>query len=52
MINMLKSWELAIKDKVGASQFKMSSLDPSKKHAFESTEKVKSREFWIGLDKD
>jgi len=52
MISILKDWNLAIKDKVGASQFKISSLDPSKKHAFNSSEKVKGKEFEIFFDKD
>lgn len=48
---MLKEWNLAIKEKVGASQFRISGLEPSKKHEFVSREKVKGREFEIYLEK-
>ena len=48
---MLKEWNLMIKEKVGASQFRISELEPSKKHAFISREKVKGKEFEIGFDK-
>ena len=48
---MLKEWNLAIKEKVGASQFRVSELEPSRKHAFVSNEKVKGKEFEIYLEK-
>ena len=48
---MLKDWNLVIKEKVGASQFRISELEPSKKHAFVSKEKVKGKEFEIFLEK-
>ncbi|MBI2659013.1 class I tRNA ligase family protein, partial [Candidatus Woesearchaeota archaeon] len=48
---MLKEWNLVIKEKVGASQFRISELEPSRKHAFTSNEKVKSKEFNIEFDK-
>ena len=48
---MLKVWNLVIKEKVGASQFRISELEPSKKHAFVSNEKVKGKEFEIHLEK-
>lgn len=48
---MLKVWTLMIKEKVGASQIRISELEPSKKHSFVSSEKVKGKEFEIGLDK-
>ncbi|MBI2558075.1 isoleucine--tRNA ligase [Candidatus Woesearchaeota archaeon] len=48
---MLSEWTLVIKEKVGASQFRISDLEPSKKHAFVSREKVKGKEFEIGFDK-
>ncbi|MEK6837764.1 MAG: class I tRNA ligase family protein, partial [Nanoarchaeota archaeon] len=48
---MLKEWNLVIKEKVGASQFRISELEPSKKHAFTSSEKVKGREVEINLEK-
>jgi len=49
--DMLKGWNLVIKEKVGASQFRISEMEPSKKHAFVSNEKVKGKEFEIGFDK-
>lgn len=49
---MLREWVLMIKEKVGASQIRVSELEPSKKHAFVSNEKVKGKEFEIGFDKD
>ncbi len=48
---MLSEWNLAIKEKVGASQFRISDLEPSRKHEFVSMEKVKGKEFEIGFDK-
>ncbi|MBI2660377.1 class I tRNA ligase family protein, partial [Candidatus Woesearchaeota archaeon] len=48
---MLKDWNVVIKEKVGASQLRISELEPSKKHAFVSKEKVKGKEFEIGFDK-
>ncbi len=48
---MLKEWNLVIKEKVGASQFRISELEPSRKHAFVSREKVKGKEFEIGFDR-
>jgi len=48
---MLTEWSLTIKEKVGASQFRISELEPSKKHAFASKEKVKGKEFEIFLEK-
>ncbi len=48
---MLSEWTLVMKEKVGASQFRISELEPSKKHEFVSREKVKGKEFEIGFDK-
>ena len=48
---MLKEWTIIIKEKVGASQFRISELEPSKKHPFISKEKVKNKEFEIHLEK-
>ncbi|MBI2649875.1 class I tRNA ligase family protein [Candidatus Woesearchaeota archaeon] len=48
---MLKDWSIVIKEKVGASQFRISELEPSRKHAFVSNEKVKGKEFEIHLEK-
>jgi len=48
---ILKEWNLVIKEKVGASQFRISELEPSRKHAFISAEKVKGKEFEIHLEK-
>ena len=44
---MLNDWKLAIKDKVGASAMKISSLEPSREHRWKSKEKVKDKEFEI-----
>ena len=41
----------SIKEKVGASVLKISSLNPSKEHAFSSNEKVKDKEFELFLDR-
>jgi len=49
---MLKDWQLMIKEKTGASQFKISELDPSKEHEFVSSEKVKGKEFVLYLERD
>ena len=49
--SMLKNWNLAIKEKVGASQLRISEMEPSKKHASISREKVKGKEFEIHFDK-
>ena len=48
---MLDSWSAIIKEKVGASQFRISELEPSKKHEFSSSETVKGKEFEIYLEK-
>ena len=48
---MLKEWNLVIKEKVGASQFRISELEPSKKHAFVSNEEVKGKKFVVHLEK-
>ncbi len=48
---MLDAWNAVIKEKVGASQFRISELEPSKKHAFASNETVKGKEFAIYLEK-
>ncbi|MBI2656084.1 isoleucine--tRNA ligase [Candidatus Woesearchaeota archaeon] len=49
---MLKEWNLVIKEKVGASQFRISEMEPSKKHAYVSAEKVKGKEFEIHFDRE
>ncbi|HLC62171.1 MAG TPA: isoleucine--tRNA ligase [Candidatus Nanoarchaeia archaeon] len=49
---MLKEWAVVIKEKVGASQFRISEMEPSKTHEFVSKEKVKGKEFEIGLEKE
>ena len=49
---MLKEWNLVIKEKVGASQFRISEMEPSKKHSFISSEKVKGKEFELHFDKE
>ncbi len=48
---MLREWNLVIKEKVGASQYRVSELEPSKEHEFISKEKVKNKEFEIHFDK-
>lgn len=50
--DMLKEWNLVIKEKVGASQLRVSELEPSKKHAYISSEKVKGKEFEIHFDRE
>ncbi len=49
---MLKEWSLHIKEKVGASQFRISEMEPSRKHSHFSKEKVKGKEFEIHFDKE
>jgi isoleucyl-tRNA synthetase len=51
LLEMLKPWNLVIKEKVGASQFKISELEPSKAHATISKEKVKGKEFTIYFER-
>ena len=41
----------AIKGKVGASSLKISDLKPSKKHKYESRERVRDKKFELFLDK-
>jgi len=48
--NMLKKYEKAIKEKVGAKVIKISDLDPSRKHKFNSIEKVKDFKIEIFFD--
>jgi len=52
LLSMLKPWNLVIKEKVGASQFKISELEPSRKHSTISAEKVKGKEFEIHFDRE
>jgi len=47
---MLKSWADNIKEKVGASQIKISSKEPAKAHRFNTKEKVKDINFDISID--
>ena len=49
---ILKDWLVQIKSKVSASQMKVSSLEPNKKHEHSSKESIKGREFEIFLEKD
>jgi isoleucyl-tRNA synthetase len=49
--SMLSKFEEQIKEKVGASAFKISTLEPSKTHAYSSSEKVKDKQFAIHFDK-
>jgi isoleucyl-tRNA synthetase len=47
----LEKHEDTIKDRVGADKIKISSLNPGRKHKFESKEKVKGESFELHLDK-
>jgi isoleucyl-tRNA synthetase len=49
--DMLNNFFSIIKEKVGASTLKISDLNPSKKHKFESKEKVRDKKFELFLDK-
>jgi isoleucyl-tRNA synthetase len=51
MEEMLKPWGDGIKEKCGADKIKISQLDPGRKHAHHSKEKVKGKEFEIFFDK-
>jgi len=47
----LEKYEIAIKERVGADKIKISSLNPGRKHKFESKEKVKGELFEFYFDK-
>jgi isoleucyl-tRNA synthetase len=49
--DMLNNFYRIIKEKVGASILKISDLNPSKKHKFESKEKVRDKKFELFLEK-
>ena len=49
---LLKEWNPVIKEKVGASQLRISEMEPSKKHEFVTKEKVKGKEFEIHFDRE
>ena len=51
LINRLNEWEDNIKEKVGAKNIKISSLNPGKKHKHHSKEKVKGESFELFFDK-
>ncbi|MFH0867958.1 MAG: isoleucine--tRNA ligase [Candidatus Woesearchaeota archaeon] len=51
LANTLNNFYSAIKEKVGASILKISNLNPSKKHKYESKEKVRDNQFELFLDK-
>ena len=51
LINMINKWEDSIKEKVGARNIKISSLNPGKKHKHHSKEKVKGEYFELFFDK-
>ncbi len=51
LVKGLGKYETAIKDRVGADKIKISSLNPGRKHKFESKEKVKGEAFEFHLDK-
>ncbi|MDP7457901.1 MAG: isoleucine--tRNA ligase [Candidatus Woesearchaeota archaeon] len=46
----LKKWQDAIKEKVGATQMKISTNDPAKKHKVSSQDKVKDKEISLFFD--
>ena len=48
---ILREWNTLIKEKVGASSYKISELEPSKGHEFRSTEKIKNKDIEIYLEK-
>jgi len=48
--DMLKGWEKQIKEKVGAKQMMISSKDPSKKHKFDTTKKIKGKSISVMFD--
>jgi isoleucyl-tRNA synthetase len=48
---MLESHIKSIKEKVGASVIKISTLQPTKKHKFRSKEKIKDKQFELFFDK-
>jgi isoleucyl-tRNA synthetase len=51
LMNVLNNFHSIIKEKVGASTLKISNLEPSKKHKFESKEKVRDKKFELFLEK-
>ena len=51
LINMLNDWGDNIKEKVGAKNIKISSLNPGRKHKYHSKEKVKTESFELFFDK-
>ncbi|MBW2980023.1 isoleucine--tRNA ligase [Candidatus Woesearchaeota archaeon] len=48
---MLSEWQEPISEKVGADKIKIDVLNPGRKHAYASKEKVKGKEFEIHFDK-
>ncbi len=51
LMNTLNNFHSIIKEKVGASILKISNLKPSKKHKYESKEKVRDKKFELFLEK-
>jgi len=51
LVEMLKPWEAAVKEKVGASKIKISTEMPARQMQFSAKEKVKGREFEIWIEK-
>jgi isoleucyl-tRNA synthetase len=48
---MLESWQSQIQEKVGAENIRIDVLEPGRKHAFETAEKIKDFEVKIAFDK-
>jgi isoleucyl-tRNA synthetase len=51
LAEFLKDWHRQIKEKVGAHQMRISSLEPTKKHEFVSQDEIKGKKIEIGFDK-
>ncbi|MBW2972498.1 isoleucine--tRNA ligase [Candidatus Woesearchaeota archaeon] len=50
-VQMLKPWNDAIKEKVGASQMNITHNEPAKMHQHKKKEKIKEKEFVVEFDK-
>jgi isoleucyl-tRNA synthetase len=51
MVAMLKPWNDAIKEKVGAKQMNITHNEPAKMHEHKKKEKIKEKEFVVEFDK-
>ncbi|MBU2561909.1 MAG: isoleucine--tRNA ligase [Nanoarchaeota archaeon] len=50
-VQMLKPWNDAIKDKVGAKQMNITHNEPAKMHEHKKKEKIKDKDFMVEFDK-